>query len=104
MSVIFAIETSCDETAAAVVENGVKVLASSLASSLPEHLKTGGVIPEVAARKQVETITFVIDACLKEYGKSADTVDAVAVTRGPGLIGALLVGVETAKALSFAWG
>ncbi len=116
---ILAIESSCDETAAAVVKDGVEVLSSYLASSADVHEKTGGVVPEVAARKQVEYIIPVISETLtKLYSKingkvptdqeeltnfAKDFIDAVAVTVGPGLIGSLVVGVEAAKALCVAW-
>jgi N6-L-threonylcarbamoyladenine synthase len=95
---ILGIETSCDETAAAVVENGTKILSHVVASSVELHQKTGGIIPEVAAREQLKCIIPVIKEAL---GKKF--IDAIAVTVGPGLIGSLLVGVETAKTLSFAW-
>lgn len=98
---ILGIETSCDETAAAVVEDGKKVLSSALASSAELHIKTGGIIPEQAARKQIESIIPVINNALETIGQ--DNIDAIAVTYGPGLIGSLLVGVETAKTLSLAW-
>ncbi len=103
---ILAIETSCDETAAAVVENGVKEIASVVASSKDFHEQTGGIVPEVAARKQVEFLLPVLEqTLLKAFGtKSAqDQLDALAVTVGPGLVGSLIVGVEAAKALAFAW-
>jgi N6-L-threonylcarbamoyladenine synthase len=102
---ILGIETSCDETACAIVEDGIKEIASAVASSADLHEKTGGVVPEVAARKQVESITPVIEACLHQAGiKNPKTdIDAIAVTVGPGLIGSLLVGVEAAKALSLVW-
>ncbi|NMB91728.1 tRNA (adenosine(37)-N6)-threonylcarbamoyltransferase complex transferase subunit TsaD [candidate division WWE3 bacterium] len=107
--IIFGIETSCDETAAAVVESGTREICSVVASSKEFHEKTGGIVPEVAARKQVEFITPVISECFEKYRKEKkfDTledcyrgIDAVAVTVGPGLIGSLVVGVEAAKALS----
>lgn len=98
---IFGIETSCDETAAAVVKDGKTVLSSSIASSQKLHVKTGGIIPEVAARKQIESIIPVIEEALSLVGK--DNIDAIAVTYGPGLIGSLLVGVETAKTLAMVW-
>ena len=98
---ILGIETSCDETAAAIVENGKVVLSTTLASSLQLHAKTGGIIPEIAARDQVKAIIPVLKTCLGSYDQS--NIDAIAVTQGPGLIGSLLVGVETAKALAFAW-
>lgn len=101
---ILGIETSCDETGAAVIEAGigeksVNLLSNSLASSLVLHSKTGGIIPEVAAREQVKFMIPVLEEALKNT--SLDEIDAVAVTVGPGLIGSLLVGVETAKTLSF---
>jgi len=101
---ILAIETSCDETSAAIIEakNGdkrVKILANIIASSLSLHAKTGGIIPETAAREQIKYILPVIEKALS----SIPTIDAIAVTIGPGLIGSLLVGVETAKTLSYVW-
>lgn len=93
---ILGIETSCDETAAAVVENGTKILSNVVASSAEMHAKTGGVIPEQAARQQVISILPVISRAL-----SKKDFDAIAVIVGPGLIGSLLVGVETAKTLSY---
>ncbi len=102
---ILGIETSCDETACAVVEDGKKEIASVVASSAELHEKTGGIVPEVAARKQVESMVPVVEECLHEAhikDPSAE-LDALAVTVGPGLIGSLLVGVEAAKALSLAW-
>lgn len=101
---IFSIESSCDETAAAIVADGKTLVVSSLATSREFHEKTGGVVPEVAARKQVEFIVPVIKDCLdKVPGDVVKNIDAVAVTVGPGLIGSLVVGVEAAKALSLAW-
>ena len=106
---ILGIETSCDETAAAVVENGTKILSSVISSSAEMHIKTGGIIPEQAARQQVKSIIPVInEALLKGIGwrptdNSIPKIDAIAVTAGPGLIGSLLVGVETAKTLSAVW-
>lgn len=96
---ILAIETSCDETACAVVGDGVRELASVVASSKEFHEKTGGVVPEIAARKQVDFIVPVIDECLNQFGDKKD-IDAIAVTVGPGLVGSLIVGIEAAKALS----
>lgn len=98
---ILGIETSCDETAAAVVENGIKLLSSVVSSSVKLHQKYGGVVPEVAAREQVKVIIPVIQEALDEAKVSTDHIDAIATTVGPGLIGSLLVGVETAKALAF---
>ncbi len=103
MSLILGIETSCDETAAAIISDGVRVLASSLASSSKLHKKTGGVVPEIAARKQLESIIPVVEDCTEKSGIKPSDFDAVVVTVGPGLIGSLIVGVETAKALSLAW-
>ena len=97
---ILGIETSCDETAASVVEDGRKILSSVVASSWEMHAKTGGVIPEVAARQQVLSIIPTISEALKETGLELTKIDALAVTAGPGLIGSLLVGVETAKTLA----
>lgn len=99
---ILGIETSCDETSVAVVENGVKELACVIASSKEFHEKTGGVVPEVAARKQVEFIVPVLDQVFSQIPKQ--TIDAIAVTKGPGLVGSLIVGIESAKALSLALG
>jgi N6-L-threonylcarbamoyladenine synthase len=109
---IFALETSCDETAAAVVEDGVREVAGVVASSRELHEKTGGVVPEVAARKQVEFIVPVISETIDKvvqaegWGSQDEVIkkiDALAVTVGPGLIGSLVVGVEAAKSLSVAW-
>ena len=105
---VLGIETSCDETAVAVVKNGTHVLANVLSSSLPLHAKTGGVIPEIASREQIKSIVPAIETCLQKagvvrYGEKTPEVDALAVTFGPGLIGSLLVGVEAAKTLSFVW-
>jgi len=100
---LFGIESSCDETAAAIVEDGVREIADVLATSAKLHELTGGVVPEVAARKQVEFIVPVIAACLAKANVSPDKIDAIAVTVGPGLVGSLVVGVEAAKALAVAW-
>jgi len=102
---ILGIETSCDETAAAVVENGRAVLSSVVASSLKDHKRFGGIIPEIASRRQMELISAVVDSALKQAGPlTLADVDAIAVTRSPGLIGSLLVGLSYARALSFAAG
>lgn len=105
---ILGVETSCDETAATVVEDGVKVLSNIVASSVELHKKTGGIVPEVAAREQIRCIIPVIKEALSQAFRSTSLnpkglVDAIAVTVGPGLIGSLLVGVETAKVLSYVW-
>jgi len=95
---ILGIETSCDETAAAVIQDGQKILSNVVSSSVKLHQKTGGIIPETAAREQLRYLIPVIKTAL---GKQA--IDALAVTVGPGLIGSLLVGVETAKTLAYLW-
>lgn len=106
--IILGIETSCDETGAALIEGGeenekVKLLFNVVASSLPLHKTTGGIIPEIAAREQVKYIIPVIKACLEKLKNPKQEIDAIAVTVGPGLIGSLLVGVETARAFSYIW-
>lgn len=100
--VILAIETSCDETAAAVMADGKDILANVVASQIKIHQKYGGVVPEIASRHHLEQVNLVIDLALQEAGVSFQDLDAVAVTYGPGLVGALLVGVSTAKALAYA--
>lgn len=100
---ILGIETSCDETAAAIVENGRHIRASAVASQLELHKKYGGVVPELASRRHVETLLPVLDEAFDGAGVTPAEIDAVAVTQGPGLVGALLVGVTAAKALAFAW-
>ena len=99
---ILAIESSCDETAASVVKNGREVLSNIISSQIDLHTIYGGVVPEIASRKHTEQINFVIDRALKEANLSLRNIDAIAVTYGPGLVGALLVGVSAAKAISFA--
>ncbi len=101
---ILAIETSCDETAAAVVKNGREVLSNIIFSQIDLHTLYGGVVPEIASRKHIEKINQVIKEALKEAGVTLKELTAVAVTYGPGLVGALLVGVSVAKAVSFATG
>ncbi len=100
---ILGIETSCDETAAAIVENGTKILSNIVATSAEMHSKTGGVIPEQAARQQVVSVLPVIDTAFKKAGLNEKDIDSVAVTVGPGLIGSLLVGIETARTFSLLW-
>ncbi|MBI5030360.1 MAG: tRNA (adenosine(37)-N6)-threonylcarbamoyltransferase complex transferase subunit TsaD [Chloroflexi bacterium] len=102
MALILGIETSCDETAAAVVENGCKILSNVVASQIAMHAQYGGVFPEIASREHVLKIVPVIEDTLKEAGIKFKDLAAVAVTHGPGLAGSLLVGVNTAKAISFA--
>ncbi len=99
---ILGIESSCDETAAAVVRNGREVLSNIINTQIDLHKVYGGVVPEIASRKHIENIDVVIDAALEEAGKRLDEIDAIAVTYGPGLVGALLVGVSEAKALAYA--
>ncbi|MFY0545927.1 tRNA (adenosine(37)-N6)-threonylcarbamoyltransferase complex transferase subunit TsaD, partial [Brevibacillus sp. H7] len=101
---ILGIETSCDETSAAVVQDGLVVLSNIIASQADIHKRFGGVVPEVASRRHVENITLTIEEALGEAGKTLDEIDGIAVTYGPGLVGALLVGVAAAKAISFAKG
>ncbi len=98
---ILAIESSCDETAAAVVEDGQKILSNVINTQIDLHKEFGGVVPEVASRKHIENISDVVDKALCDADCTLETVDAIAVTYGPGLVGALLVGVSTAKGLSF---
>ena len=98
---ILAIETSCDETAAAVVQNGREVLSNVIYTQIKLHTVFGGVVPEIASRKHIEKINPVIEAALKEANVTLDEIDAVAVTYGPGLVGALLVGVAEAKAIAY---
>lgn len=99
---ILAIESSCDETAAAVVKNGREVLSNVISSQIAIHTLYGGVVPEIASRKHIEKINQVIEEALKEADTTLERIDAIAVTYGPGLVGALLVGVSAAKAISFA--
>jgi len=99
---ILAIETSCDETAAAVVKNGRDVLSNVISSQIELHTLYGGVVPEIASRKHIENINYVIEKALLDAKMSLEEVDALAVTYGPGLVGALLVGVAEAKAISYA--
>lgn len=101
---ILSIESSCDETAAAVVEDGRKVLSSIVASQVEEHKIYGGVVPEIASRRHVEAISGVVSSALSEAGCTLEDISAIAVTYAPGLIGALLVGVNYAKGLSLASG
>lgn len=99
---ILAIETSCDETAAAVVEDGRNVLSNVISSQIALHTLYGGVVPEIASRKHIEKINQVIEEALRQADTALDGIDAVAVTYGPGLVGALLVGVAEAKAICYA--
>lgn len=104
MSLILGLETSCDETSASVIADGRTVLSNIISSQIALHQKFGGVVPEIASRKHIENVLPVIDCALKDAGVSLEDVDAIGVTYGPGLVGALLVGVAAAKALAFAGG
>ena len=101
---ILGIESSCDETAASVVKNGREILSNVINTQVDFHKKYGGVVPEIASRKHIENIDFVIDEALFCANMTLSDIDAISVTYGPGLVGALLVGVSSAKALSFAAG
>ncbi|MBN6889793.1 tRNA (adenosine(37)-N6)-threonylcarbamoyltransferase complex transferase subunit TsaD [Cytobacillus horneckiae] len=101
---IMGIETSCDETAVAIVKNGREVVANVVASQIESHKRFGGVVPEIASRHHVEQMTIVLEEALNEADIEMKDISAVAVTEGPGLVGALLVGVNAAKAISFAHG
>ena len=102
-SLILGIETSCDETSAALVENGKNMLSNVVSSQIDVHNAFGGVVPEIASRKHTETIVHVIDQAMKASGAASEEIDAVAVTQGPGLVGSLMVGISAAKALAFSW-
>jgi N6-L-threonylcarbamoyladenine synthase len=99
---IMGIETSCDETAVAIIKNGREIAANVVASQIESHKRFGGVVPEIASRHHVEQMTIVIEEALKEADLTLPELDAIAVTEGPGLVGALLIGVNAAKALAFA--
>ena len=101
---ILAIESSCDETAAAVVKNGREVLSNVISSQIDLHTLYGGVVPEIASRKHVENIDGVIQKALADAGMTLEEMDAIGVTYGPGLVGALLVGLAEAKAIAYAAG
>lgn len=100
--IILGIETSCDETAAAVVKNGREIVSNVVASQIESHKRFGGVVPELASRHHVEDISLVIEEAMEKANISFEDIDAIAVTEGPGLVGALLVGISAAKAISFA--
>lgn len=99
---ILGIETSCDETAVAIIKNGREIVANVVASQIESHKRFGGVVPEIASRHHVEQITLVIEEALNQANVTFSEIDAIAVTEGPGLVGALLIGVNAAKALAFA--
>ncbi|WP_373895194.1 tRNA (adenosine(37)-N6)-threonylcarbamoyltransferase complex transferase subunit TsaD [Virgibacillus natechei] len=99
---ILGIETSCDETAAAIVKNGTEIVSNVVASQIESHKRFGGVVPEIASRHHVEQMTIVLEQAFEEAELTWDSIDAIVVTEGPGLVGALLVGVNAAKGLAFA--
>ncbi|AOZ88176.1 tRNA (adenosine(37)-N6)-threonylcarbamoyltransferase complex transferase subunit TsaD [Bacillus xiamenensis] len=99
---ILGIETSCDETAASIVKNGKEIVANVVASQIESHKRFGGVVPEIASRHHVEQMTIVLEEVMAQANMTFQDLDAIAVTEGPGLVGALLIGVNAAKALSFA--
>lgn len=99
---IVGIETSCDETAVAIVKDGREIISNVVASQIESHKRFGGVVPEIASRHHVEQITIVLEEAFNEANITWDQIDAIAVTEGPGLVGALLIGVNAAKALAFA--
>jgi N6-L-threonylcarbamoyladenine synthase len=101
---VLGIETSCDETAAAVVSNGAEVLSSVVSSQVDLHARFGGVVPEIASRAHVQLLTPVVAEVLVEAGVDGHDIDAVAATVGPGLVGSLLVGISAAKAFALVWG
>ena len=101
-TLILAIERSCDETAASVVKNGREVLSNVISSQIALHTQFGGVVPEIASRKHIEKINQVVTQALEDAKVTLADVDAIGVTYGPGLVGALLVGVAEAKAIAFA--
>jgi N6-L-threonylcarbamoyladenine synthase len=99
---ILGIESSCDETAVAIIKNGREIVANVIASQIESHKRFGGVVPEIASRHHVEQITIVIEEAMHQANLTFSEIDAIAVTEGPGLVGALLIGVNAAKALAFA--
>lgn len=99
---VLAVESSCDETSVAVIKNGTEILSNVVASQIESHKRFGGVVPEVASRHHVESVTLVFEEALKVANVTWDDIDAITVTEGPGLIGSLLIGINAAKALAFA--
>ncbi|WP_106494753.1 tRNA (adenosine(37)-N6)-threonylcarbamoyltransferase complex transferase subunit TsaD [Lentibacillus sp. Marseille-P4043] len=99
---IVGIETSCDETAVAIVKNGTEIISNVVASQIESHKRFGGVVPEIASRHHVEQMTVVLEEAFEQVAITWDEIDAIAVTEGPGLVGALLIGVNSAKAVAFA--
>ena len=100
---ILGIESSCDETSASIVKNGVEEIATVISSQIDVHKDFGGVVPEIASRHHVKNITMVLEECLTKANMTMDQIDAIAITYGPGLIGSLLIGLEAAKTLSFVY-
>lgn len=100
--VVLAIESSCDETAVAIVKNGREVLANVISTQIDIHKKFGGVVPEIASRNHVDNITYVVEEALEKANLKLENIDLIACTYGPGLVGALLVGMSTAKAMAYA--
>ncbi|MDG5473108.1 tRNA (adenosine(37)-N6)-threonylcarbamoyltransferase complex transferase subunit TsaD [Jeotgalibacillus sp. ET6] len=101
-TLILGIETSCDETASSVVRGGTEILSNIVSSQIESHKRFGGVVPEIASRHHVEQVTIVVEEALKQAELTIEDIDAIAVTEGPGLVGALLIGVNAAKAIAFA--
>jgi N6-L-threonylcarbamoyladenine synthase len=99
---VMGVESSCDETAVAIIKNGREIVANVVASQIESHKRFGGVVPEIASRHHVEQITIVLEEAMNQAGITFADLDAIAVTEGPGLVGALLIGVNAAKALAFA--
>ncbi|MGM0754461.1 MAG: tRNA (adenosine(37)-N6)-threonylcarbamoyltransferase complex transferase subunit TsaD [Bacillota bacterium] len=99
---VLGIETSCDETAVAIIKNGTEIVTNIVSSQIESHKRFGGVVPEIASRHHVEQVTYVLEEALQQAGMTMEEIDCVAVTEGPGLVGALLIGVNAAKALAFA--
>jgi N6-L-threonylcarbamoyladenine synthase len=99
---VLGIETSCDETAVAIIKNGTEIVTNVVSSQIESHKRFGGVVPEIASRHHVEQVTYVLEEALQQAGMTMEEIDCVAVTEGPGLVGALLIGVNAAKALAFA--
>lgn len=102
-TLILAIETSCDETSVSILKNGTEILSNTVLSQIESHKRFGGVVPEIASRHHVEGITTTIDTALQTANVTMNDINAIAVTQGPGLIGALLIGINAAKALAFAY-
>ena len=101
--IILAIESSCDETAMAIVENGRKIISNTVYTQIAIHTMYGGVVPEVASREHIKKVTYVLNSVLEEANMTLDDIDAVAVTKEPGLIGSLMVGINTAKTISLCY-